>query len=430
MIRFRHSATTAAALVFLAMSTWAQPPEGTEDPMEQADALFQAGRFADAERAYKSILDDDAANGRAALRLGEIALLGNQFVEAERRLKRAIELRPDDKRPKLLLAETYYRQDRLVQAADLYRAGGQEVAADTLASFKGLTPYEITGKAETTRLKFVQTDPLPVIRARFNGSEEGLLLIDTGAAELFLDTRFAEKLGVPQFGSTTGTFAGGKRASIGHGRLDSIQLGEFEIKNLPVIVKERQPLGIAPGGETPVGVIGTVVFYHFFATLDYPNGELVLRRKTDGVRAELARQAQAPSTHVVPFWMAGKHFMVAWGTVNDSEPLLMFADTGLARGGFLCPQSTLKGAGIDLSGRPSFEGMGGGGPVKVTPFTVEKLTFGDASRSNVQSLFGGFPPSTEHQMGFRVGGIISHGFFRAYALTFDFERMQFYLTPG
>ncbi len=32
--------------------------------------------------------------------------------------------------------------------------------------------------------------------------------------------------------------------------------------------------------------------------------------------------------------------------------------------------------------------------------------------------------------GFDAGGIISHQFFRSYALTFDFQRMRLYLTPG
>jgi hypothetical protein len=392
------------------------------------DELFKAGKFVEAEKAYRAAITADAKSGQATRRLGEIALLGNRFDEAERHLGRAIKLLPDDERPKLLLAETYYRQDRFVQAAESFRQAGRDVTADTLASFKGLEPYNITGKGDTTRVKFVMTDPLPVIRAKFNGKEEALLLIDTGASELFLDTTFAEKLGVPQFGSTTGMFAGGKEASTAHGRLDSIQLGDFEIKNLPVIIKQRRSLGIAPGGETAVGVIGTAVFYHFFTTLDYPNGQLILRRKTDQTRSELAQLAESPDTHVVPFWMAGTHFMVAWGTANDSEPFLMFADTGLAGGGFLCPESTIKAAGVNLTGLPTFQGMGGGGPVTVTPFTVQKLTLGDATQTNVRSMFGGFPPRTEHELGFRIGGIISHGFFRPYALTFDFEKMQMLLA--
>jgi hypothetical protein len=144
--------------------------------------------------------------------------------------------------------------------------------------------------------------------------------------------------------------------------------------------------------------------------------------------AEFEREAEAERAHAVPFWVAGTHFMVAWGRVNDAEPCLFFADTGLAGGGFLCPDSTIKAAGIDLSGLPSFQGMGGGGPVTVTPFTVKTLALGDAKQHDVTGMFGAFPDESEYRHGFRIGGIISHGFFKPYALTFDFERMRLWLS--
>jgi len=429
MNRFNRTIATVITLTLLSPVALGAPDEKAKDMIKRGDDLFRAGHFAEAEKAYRAAVADDDPDSHAVLRLGEIALFGNRFAEAEQHLQRAVKLLPDDKRPKLLLAETYYRQDRLTQTAPLFREAGREVTADTLASFKGLIPYEITGKSDTTRLKFVLTDPLPVIRVRFSNGEEGLLVIDTGASELFLDTRLVERLGLPQFGSTTGMFAGGKSASLGHARLDSIQLGDFQIKNLPVVVKDiRTPVSV-PGEAAPVGVIGTVVFYHFFATLDYPNGELVLQRKTNETRAELTRQAKTAGTHVVPFWMAETHIMVAWGQVNDAEPCLFFADTGLAGSGFVCPESTIKAAGIDLAGLPSFQGMGGGGPVTVTPFSVKELSLGDAKQHNVTGMFGGLPAEFEYGRGFRIGGIISHGFFRPYALTFDFERMQLLLKP-
>ena len=429
MNRTKAVTIIVAALCSPACPLFGAPPQKADELVKQGDKQFREGKFAEARDAYQAALGVDDANGQAVLRLGEIALFGNRFKEAERHLQRAVKLRPNDKRPKSLLAEVYYRQDDFRQAAPLFREAGGEVKADKLASFKGLIPYEITGESDTTRVKFVRTDPLPVIRVRFSNGEEGLLVIDTGASELYLDERLVEKLGLPQFGSTTGKFAGDKAASVGHARLDSIQLGDFQIKNLPVIVKDVHTPVSVPGEPAPVGVIGTVVFYHFFATLDYPNGELVLRRKTDENRAHLARQAETAGTHVVPFWMADPHIMVAWGRVNGAEPCLFFADTGLAGGGFLCPESTIKAAGIDLTGLPSFQGMGGGGPVTVTPFTVKQLSLGDAKQRNVTGMTGAFPGSLEYGHGFRIGGIISHGFFRPYALTFDFDRMQLYLTP-
>ncbi len=340
-----------------------------EDRIRQADDLFRSGEFAKAEQVYAKALATNAESFEAVLRLGEIALLGNRFAEAERHLRKAAELRPDEKKPKSLLAEAYYRQDRFGQAAELRREAGPESVADKLAGFKGLVPNQILGDADETRIDFVQTDPLPLIKVRINGGQEVHLLIDTGAAELYLDPEFAESVGAVVSGSTTGVYAGGKRAATGQGRIESIRLGDFELRNVPVMLLPTRRMPFGPPGVQIEGVLGTAVLYHFFSTLDYPRGQLVLRRKTDKARAELDQLAKSPGTHVVPFWMAGSHFMVAWGRVNDAEPCLLFADTGLAGGGLTCQESTIKAAGIDLTGLPSMEGIGGGGPVTITPFS-------------------------------------------------------------
>ncbi|MGB2986467.1 MAG: aspartyl protease family protein [Phycisphaerae bacterium] len=419
---------TVVTLSLLALQTLGASSEGTGDLSKQGDGLFRTGQFAEAEKAYQAAVAEDDTDSRAVLRLGEIALLSNRFEEAERHLKRAIKLRPDDKRPKSLLAQCYYRQDRFRQAASIYRDIGRLSVADQLDSLSGVTPYQVVGEADIAHVKFEQTDPLPVVKARINDGDEVYLLIDTGAPVLMLAPEFAESVGARRFGPPeTTAFAGGKEALVHRGTIKSIQLGEFKITNVPIAMKEGPRL---PMGKRIDGVIGTALLYHFVSTLDYPNGELILRRKTSKVRQELDALAKSPRTHVIPFWMAKTHFMVAWGQVNDAEPSLFFADTGLAGGGFLCPESTIKAAGIDLSGLPSFQGMGGGGPVTVTPFMVKELSLGDAKQSNVSSFFGAFPPESEYGRGFRIGGIISHGFFRPYALTFDFERMRLFLTAA
>jgi hypothetical protein len=30
----------------------------------------------------------------------------------------------------------------------------------------------------------------------------------------------------------------------------------------------------------------------------------------------------------VPYWLSGAHYILTWGTVNGSEPVLLVADTG------------------------------------------------------------------------------------------------------
>jgi predicted aspartyl protease len=200
------------------------------------------------------------------------------------------------------------------------------------------------------------TDPLPVAKVRVNGSEPVNSLIDTGGAELIIDTKFAQETGAAQFGSVTGTFAGGQKAGVQHGRVDSLRAGDFTIRNVPVHIMDVRRFSPIFGGTRVDGIIGTVLLYHFIATLDYPEGRLTLRLKTEQNLKQIEQEAVKQGSIVVPFWMAGDHCMVAWGTVNNSPPMLFFVDTGLAGRGFVCPESTLQKAGIKLQEDQAEEG--------------------------------------------------------------------------
>lgn len=392
-----------------------------------ADELFQAGKFEEAEKSYRKAVNADTKNFHAILQLGRIALFSNRLEDAQKWLKKAIELKPEEKKPNSLLAEVYYRQDAFQEASKLFQVIDKEAKAKKLASFKNVRPYDIQSKYEITHLKFVMTDPLPVVKVRVNNSGEVNFFIDTGGAELIIDSDFAREVGAHQFGAEMGVYAGGKKALYQHGRIDSLLMGDLEIKNLPVhIQKVRQFSDPIFGGKRVDGIIGTVVLYHFLATLDYPKGELILRLKTKDNLVRLEKEASAKESIIVPFWMAGDHYMVAWSTANKSEPMLFFVDTGLAGGGFTCPESTLKKAGIKLDESKAGEGIGGGGKVKIVPFVVDELTLGDAKEKSIRGFFSG-PSPIENAFGFHIGGLISHGFFRHYALTFDFTDMRYFL---
>jgi predicted aspartyl protease len=398
--------------------------------VKSVDDLFQAGKFAEAERLYTQVVAQDPKNYRITTRLGCLALLSNRLDAAEQWLMKAVDLNRDEAAAKMLLAEVFCRRDEFAKAAPLLRTVGQEAKANKLASFRGIIPYEVKELAESVSVKFTMTDPLPLVRVRVNGGEEVHFFIDTGAAEVVLDTEFAKQTGVKSFGSETGRFAGGKEAAYEHGRIDSLTLGEWVVKNVPVHIMNTwqfsQPVF---GGKQVDGIIGTVLLYHFFATLDYPKGELILRRKTKEGLKQIEDAAKANKTVVVPCWMAGDHYLVVWGQMESSEPVLLFVDTGLADGGVTLSESVIKEAGIELAADQAGEGIGGGGKVKVVPFRVKQLALGDAREHNVAGLFtGSFP--LEKAMGFRIGGIVSHGFFRHYTVTLDFSRMRLILKRG
>jgi len=394
--------------------------------IETADAAFREGRFIDAEKLYRDAIGSEGETYDAVVRLGEIALYSNRLDEAERSLRRAVQLRPDEKRPKALLAEVYYRRDDYAQAAPLFRELGSAVFADKLASFAGQQPYELRMNNDVTKVKFVSTDPLPVIEGRVNGKEPVFFIIDTGGAELILNREYGQSIGAVSFGAEKKRYAADQEAVSEQARIESFQLGDLNIRRVPVQLLDTSRFAAAAGGRRIDGVVGTLLLNRFLFTLDYPAGQLVLRRRTLEASREFEEKARAANTVTVPLWLAGDHFMVSKGRINRSEPRMFFIDTGLAGGGFLCPESTIKEAGITLSSA-SFEGVGGGGPVKVTPFMVDELSIGAATQRNVASFAGAFPPSLEDRFGFRIAGLVSHAFFRPYSVTFDPLAMRMYL---
>jgi hypothetical protein len=129
---------------------------------------------------------------------------------------------------------------------------------------------------------------------------------------------------------------------------------------------------------------------------------------------------------VVPIWMASDHFMVGWGRVETLPPALLFVDTGLADAGVKLAESVIKEAGIKLDESKASAGAGGGGALKVVPYTVHQLSFGDIKEDNVPGLYDG-PFPWENMFGFHLAGMVGHDFFKPYAVTFDFQNMQILL---
>jgi hypothetical protein len=413
-------ASASMLLVLCAVSIRGQ---STGPDLKPADNLFSAGKFAQAEKLYTRVATYQPANLASQLQIGRIALLENHLDLAEARLKKALTLNPANADGKIMLAEVLYRRDNFGAAAKamagLSPSDSQKLANFSvlnpakLESFEGKTPYELQAQGESTSVKFVVREPLPLVKVKINGGKEVVFFIDTGGAELALDTAFARELGIPQFGDVQGTFSGGQHAAVGNGRIDSVAVGSWVVKNVPVQILALRQLSKPLGTQEIDGVIGTVFLSHFLSTLDFRNGELILRRKTD----------QATSKGVqVPFWLAGDHFIVGWGNVNKLPPALFFVDTGVAGAGAKLAPSVIQQAGIKLDQKLASAGAGGGGSFTTVPYKIPELSFGDIHQTNVSGVYDG-PFPWEHSLGFYIAGDIGHDFVQPYAVTLDFARM-------
>jgi Aspartyl protease/Tetratricopeptide repeat len=445
-MKFTNICITLAGAMIIVMASAVKPQSATAataDPTAQpkqsetasADQLFQAGKFSDAGKLYSKIVAQNPKDDSAILQLGRIALLSNRLDDAQKWLQKAITLKPGDADAKVMLSQVFYRRDDFQKAAAALN--GVDVSSNKLVidqyptsnvamleSFKGQTPYELQGGGTNTHVKFVKTDPLPIVNVRVNGGKEVTFFIDTGASVVTLDTEFAKELGVPQFGGIQGTFSGGQHTEVQIGRIESLTLDDLTVKNLPTAMLPLRQLSEGFGVKQIDGIIGTTLFYHFLTTMDYPHGELVLRRKDARTLEEFKK---SPGKRVtVPIWMASDHFMVGWGRVETLPPSLLFVDTGLMGAGVKLAESVIKEAGIQLEENRAAQGAGGGGTLRIVPYTVHQVSLGDIKEENVQGVYDG-PFPFENMFGFHLAGMVGHEFFRPYAVTFDFQNMQIFL---
>ncbi len=392
-MKFAITCIALAAIIAPFSFSGRAAPQPKQSEIDSADRLFKAGKFAGAGKIYSQIVTQNPKDYSAILQLG--------FQKA------AAAVNGVDVSSNKLVIEQY-----------------PTLNVAMFESFKGQTPYELQDNGTVTRLKFVRTDPLPVVNVRVNGGKEVTFFIDTGGSEVTLDTEFAKELGVPQFGAVQGTFSGGQHTEVHLGRIDSLTVADWTVKNLPTTMLPLRQLSEGLGVKQINGIIGTTLFYHFLATMDYPHGELVLRRK-DAKSLEEFKKSPGKRV-VVPIWMASDHFMVGWGRVETLPPTLLFVDSGLVGAGVKLAESVIKEAGINLEENKAFEGAGGGGTLKIVPYTVHQLSFGDIKQENVPGLYDG-PFPWENMFGFHLAGMVGHDFLKPYAVTFDFQNMQIFL---
>ena len=296
--------------------------------------LLRAGRFDEAERAFAERATTRPRDVRALLALGRLALWRDDLTVAEDRLSRVLALGGRNREANALLAEIHYRRDEPEAAASRFEAAGRASMGAKLRSFAGRAPYGLEGPT-VVRIRFSRREPLPIVEAQVNGAPAAPFLLDTGGGELILDAECARRAEARRFGAEGGVYGGGLHSRYEHGAVDSFSLGDLTVHRLPVQIMDLGAVGAAVGEPALAGIVGTVLFYRLRATFDYPSGQLVLRRK-DQPLAESEEGGTA-----VPFRLAGDHYLIAEGRLNDGPSLLLFVDTGLTTA-FACPPATLR----------------------------------------------------------------------------------------
>lgn len=416
--------------------------------LTKADAAYAKGRFAEAETLYRDVLLQDTTNAAALEKAGNIALWKNDLPAAETYLQAARKhqswcgrLWPLNVSVNAHLAQVYTRSDRMQEAATLFDSAAGflpwgpfkewKVRADQLKLFVENAPYRMSGEPESI-IPFVVTDPLPVVQVSINSSGPVDFFIDTGGEGLIVDSLFANNMGAVIVGEVPGEYASAKKGMTGYGKADQVDIGGMRIGNVPISTLDLETVSqtVFPGLAIK-GILGTGFLQRFLSTLDYRTGQLVLRQPVAAQQVEHALKLSARD-HVFPMWLIETHLIFVEGSFNQREPGMMLIDTGLADAGFLTSKAILADAGITLDWRQATFGAGGGGMLKALAVPIDEVTLGREPQAIRRQKIKGVVCEEDislfkDALGFKVGGLISHQFFKGYAVTFDFVNMRLIL---
>ncbi|MFI7135767.1 aspartyl protease family protein [Nonomuraea sp. NPDC050153] len=397
-----------------------------------ADALFKAGKFEQAGRAYEEILKKDPANQHAARQRGYVGLLSNRFPDAEKYLKMALNLAPDDKETNEFLGDCYIRQDKFALSAPHWQAAGEEAYAKWFAAVSG-EPYQIHG--DIARVPFQQMDPKPLVEASVNGGPPKRFMFYTGAPNLSMRASVAKEAGLSPAVSQKTDFEG-TPIWVHYGVLDSVKLGGIELRNVPVGWSSTES-GEDVGTDDDDGLIGTWVFYHLLTTFDYAGRSLILRRRTPETAGKARADAARAGAKPLPLWLARDHGVHSLGSIAgiaDSGPRVV----GVTIGGIGevtagMPGKTAERLRVRTDYDRPIETFAQSHPAVVHPCYPKEIRLGNAVAKDVYCYMNPNQPVNvpwPYGSGIDMTGHFAHCFFKPYNVTLDFTEMNLYIARG
>jgi tetratricopeptide (TPR) repeat protein len=389
-----------------------------------ADALYKAGKFEEAGRAYEEILRTDPTNLHAARRRGLVALLANRFPDAEKYLAMALKLAPDDTQTNQFLGDCYTRQDKLALSVPCWRAAGEEAYATWFAAVHG-EAYQIHG--DIAQLKWLRMDPSPLVEASVNGGPTKKFMFYTGSPYLSLSSKVAKEAGLTSVFSQEIDFMDGKMW-MHFGVLESFKLGGIELRNVPVEWSESDTVSLDEYDHD--GMIGTWVFHHFLTTFDYAGRWLILRRKTRETAAKARAEANRTGVEPLPLWLGREgQSLHSRGSIDGSGRRVVgvnFGGTGEIAAGM--SEETAKQLRVRIDYDRPLETFAHSHPARVYPCYPKEVRLGVAVAKDAYCYAN--PRGELNPFGFDGLGYFPHSFFKPYTITLDFTDMNLYIARG
>ncbi|MBK7824490.1 retropepsin-like aspartic protease [Nannocystis sp.] len=392
----------------------AAAPKDRDAQLAHTRIAWASGHFEEAAAAAQATLKLDPKEIEALWILGRQQVLAGRFKEAEATLTRAGKA---GVKPQLIFAQQAWirshQRDFTGIAKALDELGPENAAlAGRYRTFVGQPlRVSVAGNGCQSDLVLTRDVGAPMLEVEIDG-EKVVAMLDTGAADVIVDTKLAGKLKLPIRSRTPI----GEKAEIGHSQIDNLKIGDINIANVPVDVFPSETLAQMSGSrQAASAVIGVRVLEQFQVTYDLPAKKLSLVHTGPKCKAALAANRRGAST---PIWLHETHFVYTLGSMNGAEGLFLI-NTGMQ--------------GVDLTATSRSYALAGIGapPLRrneAAIVEVEDFSIGEVLHAKgLRGAYGYFEQGESSDQ-FRIDGMIGLDVLARRRVTFDFPERKLYFS--
>jgi predicted aspartyl protease len=350
-------------------------------------------------------------------------------------LRRATLIDPNEPDYQFHLGQVAARAERYTEAAGAYERFlrvAPRADTDRRARIRGLIDFllylgtqdELMRAAGPSRsvVPFELVNNRPVVQVKINNSKETLrFVVDSGAGMCVISTTAAARIGLREVARGGMARAIGGRFDIIYGFLNSFQLGDARVENVPVYIRQFQT------AQEPVdGYVGLSLLAKYMTTVDYGSRTMLLLRGDAVPRYD---PAQPPPGAEVPIRVTSSGFWSGEIKLEEIEkPVNFIIDTGATI-------SVVSRALAEREAMSRFEQAtrirvyGAAGLTEnVQMLALPRVHLGPHEHTNVSAAVLDMDPINETS-GFEQTGIVGGNLLRHYRVTFDFPRAVVRLEP-
>jgi len=416
-------------------------------------AILGAGEFRLSVEEFKTALALDENEALAVAGLAMVDLYENRLPLAIPALRKAVSMDPDEPDYLFNLGQAAARSEKYKEAADAYERFllvAPRSDFDRRARIVGLIDFlrylgrqgslYVPGGEFRSSVQFEATDNRPVMEVRVNGQREPLkFVLDTGSGMSVISEQTAKRLGIKPVakGGLARAVGGGGKFEIVYGFLDSIEIGNAKISNVPVYIRKFFDSHI------PVdGYLGLSVVSKFLTSIDYGTRRMSLVRQQQieevepwtTVRHPEQFQALIPvspndGSVEVPLRTTSSGFLSGEVGLDGFDKNVNFIIDTAASITVISEKFSQEEQLLDLLQPSKMRVFGAAGVTEdVKLLQLPRLSLGLSKMDKINAAVLDMEPVNE-TAGFTQSGILGGNFLRHFRIYFDFARGAMRLEP-